>query len=79
MGRSGRRASAVAGVLAVGLGLAGCSETWESELVSVDATGADSGEHAVDRGVLSADGTTVAFATPSSDLGPADGNSVSDV
>jgi hypothetical protein len=34
---------AVAGVVTVGLGLAGCSEAWESELVSVDATGTDSG------------------------------------
>jgi Tol biopolymer transport system component len=66
-------------VVTVGLGLAGCSEAWESELVSVDATGTDSGEQAVDRGVLSADGTTVAFATRSADLGPVDGNSVSDV
>jgi uncharacterized repeat protein (TIGR01451 family) len=61
--------------------LASCQpvQPWRSALASVDATGADSTALGVSDGVISPDGTKVAFVTRSNDLGPTDTNRAEDV
>lgn len=77
----GRRLRGVVGGAVAVVVLASCQpvQPWRSELASVDATGADSTALGVSDGVISPDGTKVAFVTESDDLGPTDTNGVEDV
>jgi Tol biopolymer transport system component len=59
--------------------LAGCRQTWSSELVSVNADGTNGGNDWSDYPVISPDGTKVAFMTVASDLGPVDTNPYPDI
>ena len=61
--------------------LASCQpvQPWSSELAGVDSTGADSPDLGTSEGVISPDGTKVAFVTRSDDLGPTDTNGGDDV
>jgi Tol biopolymer transport system component len=68
----GRRTRTTAGALALfALVLGGC-ERWTSNLVSVDESGADSGNEISLDPVFSPDGTKIAFRSRASDLGPTD-------
>ena len=70
---------ALLGTLLLATLLSGCREQWRSELVSVNGAGTDSGNGSSPGGVLSSDGTKVAFATLGSDFGPTDTNGNADV
>jgi uncharacterized repeat protein (TIGR01451 family) len=67
--------------IAAGGALVGCQppQPWSSELASVNGAGADAGDHYSDRGVISPDGTKVAFESEAGDLGPHDTNGFLDV
>jgi len=80
MGRSrgARLATGVAVVVLVAT-VAGCRETWRSELVTGNEAGTDSGNDQSPWGTISEDGTKVAFATLADDLGPTDTNGTADV
>lgn len=77
------RRAAVGGVAVVLLSgaLGGCAEPWQTELVSVNAAGTDSGAGWSGDGSvgLTPDGTKVVFVSSAGDLGPTDTNGVDDV
>ena len=73
------RALGALGTLVLATVLSGCRDRWGSELVSVDEAGTDAGNGMSPDGVLSSDGTKVAFATLGSDFGPRDTNGNADV
>lgn len=66
----------VVGVGGVGVGilLSGCVPAWESQAVSVAATGAQTGNGETSGAVVSPDGRLVAFTSYADDLGPTDTN-----
>jgi Tol biopolymer transport system component len=71
-------AAATAALLAVGL--TGCHpRRWQSQLASVNAAGADSGDQPSRLAQLSRDGTKVLFESNASNLGPADTNGATDI
>src|SRR5215475_8517617 len=81
-----RRVGVVAGVVAVGLAMVGCSSPpWVAHLVTVNGAGTDAASPAeTDRFsppgfAVSSDGTKIAFATRANNLGPTDTNGQQDV
>lgn len=75
-----RRAVAAVGTVVLAAGLSGCTAPrWQSQLVSVNAAGTDSGNASSWLPVLSPDGTKVVFESNASNLGPNDTNGEADI
>jgi Tol biopolymer transport system component len=69
---------ALVGLLVFTVG--GCAQpSWKSSLVSVNASGSNSGNGTSYDSVFSPDGTKIAFTSSASNLGPTDANGVDDV
>lgn len=70
---------AVLGAVAVAVASCQPVQPWSSEPAGLDATGAETTEFGTSEGVISPDGTKVAFVTRADDLGPTDTNQADDV